>query len=136
VLAAVLIEAVARAVENDRVGSEKRANLAELKRRYDSLTPREQEVMRLVVSGLLNKQSASELGISEKTIKVHRARVMEKMNVEALAQLVLMAERLGLTRAADAIPGGHGHDVDHGPTSSASVRRHAATPHCAQLLAR
>lgn len=98
----VLIAAVRRALDSDRVETEERANQAELERRHDTLTPREQEVMRLVVSGRLNKQAAAELGISEKTIKVHRARVMEKMNVVALAQLVLMAERLGLTEPADA----------------------------------
>ncbi len=96
VSSAALIAAVSRAVDSDRAGSEDRANRAELKRRFDSLTPREQEVMRLVVSGLLNKQSAAELGISEKTIKVHRARVMEKMEVESLAALAHAAERLGL----------------------------------------
>jgi FixJ family two-component response regulator len=98
----VLIAAVKRAVEADRAESEERANQAGLEHRFATLTPREQEVMRLVVSGMLNKQSAAELGISEKTIKVHRARVMEKMNVEALAPLVLMAERLGLTEPAEA----------------------------------
>ena len=99
----VLIDAVTRAVDNDRAGREERAHLAALRCRYATLTPREQEVMRLVVSGRLNKQAAAELGISEKTIKVHRARVMEKMNVEALAQLVLIAERLGLTEPSDAL---------------------------------
>jgi len=99
----VLIAAITRALENDRAGSDERANQAELERRFNTLTPREQEVMGLVVCGLLNKQAAAELGISEKTIKVHRARVMEKMYVEALAPLVLMAERLGLTEPAEAL---------------------------------
>ena len=89
VRAAVLIDAVSRAVDSDRARGE-------LRHRFDTLTPREQEVMCLVVSGRLNKQSAAELGISEKTIKVHRARVMEKMEVESLAALVRAAERLGM----------------------------------------
>ena len=91
-----LIEAVTRAVEHDRADSADRADRAELRRRYELLTPREQEVMGLVVCGLLNKQAAAELGISEKTIKVHRARLMEKMAVKSLAALVLVAERIGL----------------------------------------
>lgn len=100
-----LMEAIRRALEHDRADSEARASRAELQRLYDTLTPREQEVMRLVVSGMLNKQSAAELGISEKTIKVHRARVMEKMNVESLAQLVLLARQLGLTETAEPLAG-------------------------------
>ena len=95
-----LIEAVNRALQHDRAGSADRATRAEFQRRFESLTPREQEVMALVVTGLLNKQAAAELGITEKTIKVHRARVMEKMNVESLAELVVIAERLGLARRA------------------------------------
>jgi len=94
------MEAVRRAVEHDRADSADRANRAELQRRFDRLTPREQEVMGLVVSGLLNKQTASELGISERTIKVHRARVMEKMEVESLAALVIIAQRIGLAPAS------------------------------------
>jgi FixJ family two-component response regulator len=92
-----LIEVLNRALDRDRAGNAERAIRAEFQRRFDSLTPREQEVMALVVTGLLNKQSAAELGITEKTIKVHRARVMEKMHVESLAELVMIAERLGLT---------------------------------------
>jgi FixJ family two-component response regulator len=95
-----LMGAVSRAIQHDRAGSAERANLAGLRRRYERLTPREQEVMGLVVSGLLNKQTAAELGISERTIKVHRARVMEKMEVESLAALVIIAQRLGLAPAS------------------------------------
>ena len=95
-----LLEAVSRAIEHDRAGSAERAGRAEMRRRFESLTPREQEVMALVVTGLLNKQAAAELGISEKTIKVHRARVMEKMGVESLAALVVVAERIGLSASA------------------------------------
>jgi RNA polymerase sigma factor (sigma-70 family) len=94
-----LIAALRRAVEHDRAGSADRQARAELGDRFDRLTPREQEVMTLVVSGLLNKQVAAELAISEKTVKVHRARAMEKMNVESLAELVLIASKLGLTSA-------------------------------------
>jgi len=97
-----LIEAIRRAVEHDRSRAADRSDLEAHRQRYQSLTPREQEVMALVVEGLLNKQSAAELGISEKTIKVHRARVMEKMGVESLAELVRLAQRLGITRASEA----------------------------------
>jgi FixJ family two-component response regulator len=89
-----LLEAINRAIENDRLRSVDRAAREQARQRYDRLTPREQEVMRLVVSGMLNKQAAAELGISEKTIKVHRARIMEKMGVESFAALVLAAERI------------------------------------------
>jgi FixJ family two-component response regulator len=70
--------------------------LQEIQRRLDSLTPREREVMNLVVRGLLNKQIAFELGTVEKTVKVHRARVMEKLAVQSLAELVRLAERAGV----------------------------------------
>jgi FixJ family two-component response regulator len=92
-----LLDAVHRALEHDASRSADRADLGEIRCRYDRLTPREQEVMALVVSGLLNKQVAGDLFISEKTVKVHRARVMEKMEVESLAALVLLAQRLGIT---------------------------------------
>jgi FixJ family two-component response regulator len=68
-------------------------------RRLDSLTPRELEVLRLVISGMLNKQIAYQLGTVEKTIKVHRARVMEKMEVQSLAELVRLTERAGIGKA-------------------------------------
>ncbi|MBL9118889.1 MAG: response regulator transcription factor [Phycisphaerae bacterium] len=92
----VLIEAVNRALERDRDAHRERSELDELRARMNTLTPREREVMAHVVSGLLNKQVASELGAAEKTIKVHRARVMEKMQAESLAELVRMTERLGV----------------------------------------
>jgi RNA polymerase sigma factor (sigma-70 family) len=95
-----LIDALHRAIARDRDQNTDRADRENLRRRYARLTAREQEVMRLVVSGLLNKQAAAELGISEKTVKVHRARVMEKMEVESLAALVLIAERIGLVGAS------------------------------------
>ena len=96
---AELLDAVRRAVDSDRSRGAERVELHDIRTRFAALTPREQEVMRLVVSGRLNKQAASELAISEKTIKVHRARVMEKMRAESLAALVLMAERVNLTPA-------------------------------------
>ena len=92
-----LLDAVSRAIEHDRRQTADRAEIDQFRERYNALTPREQEVMKLVVAGRLNKQAAAELDISEKTIKVHRARVMEKMRVESLAALVLTAERIGLT---------------------------------------
>jgi FixJ family two-component response regulator len=91
-----LLDAIRSAIEHDKTISAERRKRADIRMRYDTLTPREQEVMKLVVTGLLNKQAAAELGISEKTIKVHRARVMEKMQVESLAMLVQLAEKLGI----------------------------------------
>jgi len=92
----VLLDALILALDRDRTTRQQRANLAALRERYDSLTPREQEVMGLVVSGLLNKQIAATLGVSEVTVKVHRGRIMEKMQADSLANLVRMAERLGI----------------------------------------
>jgi FixJ family two-component response regulator len=92
----VLLEAIERALaraDHERV---QRAELEDIQRRVESLTSREREVMDLVVRGLLNKQVAFELGTVEKTIKVHRARVMEKMEVRSLAELVRIAERVGI----------------------------------------
>jgi len=89
-----LLEAVQHAIARDRVEREKRAEVAEVRRRYDSLTPREREVMVRVVAGRLNKQIAFELGTAEITVKLHRAQVMQKMQVESLAALVQLAERL------------------------------------------
>jgi FixJ family two-component response regulator len=91
-----LLAAIAGAVDQDRSQALNRAKQRALLDRYESLTTREREVMSLVVGGLLNKQAAADLGISEKTIKVHRARVMEKMQVDSLAALVQLAGQLEL----------------------------------------
>jgi len=92
-----LLNAIQLALERDRKAKQQQAELAEIQQRVDTLTPREREVFALVVTGLLNKQIAAELGASEKTIKVHRARVMEKMHADSLADLVRLAEKVGIT---------------------------------------
>jgi FixJ family two-component response regulator len=89
-----LLSAIQEAIAKDRVAWSERAQMKELRASYDSLTVREKEVLRLVVSGLLNKQIGAELGTSELTIKTHRGHVMEKMGAESLADLVRMFERL------------------------------------------
>jgi FixJ family two-component response regulator len=89
-----LVEAVQAALARNRLAHADRAELAELRIRLASLTPREREVMDLIVEGLLNKQVAGTLGAAEKTVKVHRARVMAKMQVRSMSALVRMADRL------------------------------------------
>lgn len=89
-----LLDAIAKAIEHDRATRQQQAETAVLRRRHESLTPREQEVMEFVVSGLFNKQIAAELGISEVTVKIHRGQVMEKMRAESLANLVKISQQL------------------------------------------
>jgi FixJ family two-component response regulator len=91
-----LLAAIQAALEGDRTSQRTRLELAELRERYERLTPREQEVMCLVVAGLLNKQIAGELGAAERTVKFHRAHIMEKMRADSLANLVRMAGRLDI----------------------------------------
>jgi len=91
-----LLKAIEEAIERDRRTRQQQTEMHELRRRYESLTAREQEVMQLVISGLLNKQIAGELTITEDTVKFHRGHVMRKMCADSLADLVRMAENLGV----------------------------------------
>jgi FixJ family two-component response regulator len=97
----VLLSAVRNALERSRAALSDEAGMQSLRDRCASLTPREREVMALVVSGLLNKQIGGELGISEITVKAHRGQVMQKMKADSLADLVKMAEKLRLTSAPE-----------------------------------
>jgi len=95
----VLLDAIGGAIKRSRTAVRQEAELRVLRSAYASLTPREREVMALVVSGLLNKQVGGELGISEITVKAHRGQVMRKMKADSLPELVTMAARLGLRPA-------------------------------------
>lgn len=91
-----LLDAIHLALERDRIRRQQYAEVAVLRERFDSLTPREQEVLSLVVSGLLNKQIAVEVGTSEATVKVHRSQLTRKMGADSLADLVRMANKIGI----------------------------------------
>ena len=95
-----LLHAIEQALARAGRESTERSEIADIRRRFVTLTPREREVMELVVTGMLNKQSAHKLGIVERTIKIHRARVMEKMKVGSLAELVRIAERIGIPKTS------------------------------------
>jgi FixJ family two-component response regulator len=95
----VLLNAIEQALARAELEQDKRQEVENLQKRLNTLTPREKEVMSFVVRGLLNKQIAFQLGTVEKTVKVHRARVMEKMKVQSLAELVRIAERVGVGKA-------------------------------------
>ena len=92
-----LLDAIQHAIEIDRVARQERTVVAAVRRRYESLTKRERDVMKLLVSGLLNKQIAAQLGSSEVTVKMHRGQVMHKMKAESVVQLARMAEKIGIT---------------------------------------
>ena len=95
----VLITAIRRAVERSAAVLDDQAEIKALRSSYESLTPREQDVMQLVVAGMLNKQIGLQLGITEITVKAHRGKVMQKMKADSIAELVKTAVRLGLTPA-------------------------------------
>ena len=92
-----LLDAIQQALERDRIAQEQQAEIHDLQERYHALTVREREVMTLVVSGMLNKQIASEIGASEATVKVHRGHVMQKMQAASVVDLVRMADKLKLS---------------------------------------
>ncbi|HEV2717680.1 MAG TPA: response regulator transcription factor [Terriglobales bacterium] len=99
-----LLDAIQVALERDAARRKQESEIATLRERYESLTPREREVLPLVVSGLLNKQIAANLGTSEATVKVHRSQLMRKMGADSLADLVRMAEKLGIRAAKPNVP--------------------------------
>lgn len=93
-----MLDAIQAALERDRSRHEKESMVSTLRARFDALTPREQEVMACVTRGLMNKQVAAEIGITENTVKVHRGNVTKKMGAKSLAELVRMADALGIRR--------------------------------------
>jgi FixJ family two-component response regulator len=97
-----LLQAIDAAIVIDRTARRRRSELAELRKKYDLLTPREREVLPFVTAGLANKQTAAELGTSEITIGVHRGQIMRKMSARSLAELVRMADRLGIRHGGEA----------------------------------
>lgn len=113
-----LLQAIGAALEADSRARHARSGQEDIRRRFEGLTPREREVFRLVVAGRLNKQVARELGVAEKTVKVHRARVMEKMGVRRVAQLVQLAVRLDLDNEPATSPDLPLRDAPARPASS------------------
>ena len=99
-----LLQAIAGAIALDRTARQKRSQLAELQTHYNLLTPREREVLPFVVAGFANKVTAADLGTSEITIGVHRGQIMRKMGARSLAELVRMADTLGITRSRSLVP--------------------------------
>ncbi len=99
-----LLDAIQVALERDRARRQRQADIAILRERFESLTPREREVLPLVVSGLLNKQIAAEIGTTEATIKVHRSQLMRKMGADSLPELVRMAEKIGIPGSSRKVP--------------------------------
>jgi FixJ family two-component response regulator len=95
-----LLDAIDAAIAVDRAARQKRSEIAQLRSHYNLLTPREREVLPFVVAGFANKQTAADLGTSEITIGVHRGQIMRKMGARSLAELVRMADKLGIPRAA------------------------------------
>lgn len=95
-----LLDAIEQGIERDRLARKHLSEIRELRDRAEALTPREREVMRLVVAGMLNKQVAVQLDISEKTVNVHRGQVMQKMRADSLAELVRMTEKLDVSSLA------------------------------------
>jgi len=91
-----LLQAVREAIEKDKEGREEHAEVHSIRGRIELLTPREYEILRYVIAGMLNKQIAYELGIAEKTVKVHRGRITEKLGVSSIADLVRLAEKAGI----------------------------------------
>jgi FixJ family two-component response regulator len=91
-----LLDAIQVGLERDRARRQRQAEVAKIRERFDSLTPRERAVLPLVVSGLLNKQVAAEIGTTEATVKVHRSQLMRKMDADSLPDLVRIAEKIGI----------------------------------------